>query len=320
VSDGNAPPIKGDAMRVVTRTAVLVAVVGLMLLGLSTVASAAQNPVGSAKWCKNHPASKLPACKNGGGGGTGGPPPPPPTITVTVDPNGTSSLVETGNSEIYAVVEVETSPSLSNAIVDINSQQLANSCGGAILFGSLQPTAVYSPDSVEVHVDADGNATVSLYGIDCAPGADLIEADLIAAPYYTAIGTLNVGPPNVTPAGVTGYPADEVETGNTGPSGLSDVYSVFYLETDPVYAELNVQIDSPQLFNRCLGGITWISNQGSFSTFLASATLDNDGNAVFAFTGAECGPGDSTVIGEVDAGNHPSYSTVYTIEGPTPTI
>jgi hypothetical protein len=306
-------------MRIVTRTAVVVAVAGLVLGGLSTVASAA-NPVGSAKWCKYHPNSKLAACKNGGGGGTGGPPPPPPTITVTVDPNGTSSLVETGNSEIYAVVQVETSPSLSDAIVDINSQQLANSCGGAILFGSLQPTAVYTSDSVDVAVDADGNATVSLYGIDCAPGSDLIEADLVAAPYYTAIGTLNVGPPNVTPAGVTGFPADEVEVGNTGPTGTSDVYSVFYLETDPVYAELNVEIDSPQLFDRCLGGITWISNQGSSSTFVASATLDNDGNAVFAFTGAGCAPGNSTVNGEVDAGSHPSYSTVYTIDGPTPTI
>jgi hypothetical protein len=306
-------------MRIVTRTAVLVAVVGIMLLGLSTVASAS-NPVGSAKWCANHPHSKLAACKNGGGGGTGGPPPPPPTITVTVDPNGTSSLVETGNSEIYAVVEVETSPAFTDDIVDINSQQLANSCGGAVLFGSLQPTAVYTSDSVDVTLDSDGNATVSLYGIDCAPGSDLIEADLVAAPYYTAIGTIDVGPPNVTTPGISGVPADEVETGNTTPSGLSDVYSVFYLETDPVYAEQPVEIDSPQLFNRCLGGITWISDKGSSSTFVASATLDNDGNAVFAFTGAGCAPGDSTVNGEVDAGSHSSYSTVYTIEGPTPTI
>jgi hypothetical protein len=304
-------------MRVMSRTAVLVAVVSLMLFGLSTVASAANNPVGSTKWCKNHPKSTLPACKQTG---TGGPPPPPPTLTVTVSPNGAGGLVETGQSEIYAVVEVETTPSVSGAVVDIDSQQLANACGGAILFGSLQPTAVYTADSVDVTVDADGNATVSLYGIDCAPGPDLVEADLVAAPYYGDTTTLDVGPPNVTPAGVTGSPADEVETGNTGPTGTSDVYTVFYLETDPVYAELNVEIDSPQLFDRCIGGITWISDQGSFSTFLASATLDNDGNAVFAFTGAGCAPGDSTVIGEVDAGSHPSYSTVYTIEGPTPTI
>ena len=58
---------------------------------------------------------------------------------------------------------------------------------------------------------------------------------------------------------------------------------------------------------------------------LGGGVFEDPGNfsiqtAVFAFTGAECGPGDSTVIGEVDAGNHPSYSTVYTIEGPTPTI
>jgi hypothetical protein len=306
-------------MRVATRALDLTAVASLSLFALSGVASAS-NPVGSAKWCANHPHSKLAACQSGGGGGTGGAPPPPPTITVTVSPNGSSSLVETGQSEIHAVVEAETSPAFADDIVDINSQQLANSCGGAVLFGSLQPTAVYTSDSVDVTLDADGNATVSLYGLDCAPGADLIEADLVAAPYYTAIGIVTVGPPNVTAPGITGFPADEVETGNTVPSGTSDVYAVFYIETDPVYAEQPVNIDSPQLFSRCLGGITWISGTASSSTFSDTGILDNDGNAVFAFTGAECAPGTSTVIGDIDAGIHSSYPTTYTIDAPTPTI
>jgi len=304
-------------MRLATRAAVLTAIVGLCLFGLAGVASASTNPVGSPAWCKHHPHSALAACQ---GGGSGGPPPPPPTITVTVSPNGSSSLVETGQSEVHAVVEAETSPAFSDDIVDINSQQLANSCGGTILFGSLQPTASYTADSVDVTLDADGNATVDLYGLDCAPGADLIEADLVAAPYYTAIGTVTVGPPNVTPPGITGFPADEVETGNTVPSGTSDAYAVFYVETDPVYAEQPVTIDSPQLFDRCLGGIAWISGPNSSSTFSLTGTLDNDGNAVFVFTGAECAPGSSTVIADIDAGIHSSYSTTYTIDAPTPTI
>jgi hypothetical protein len=306
-------------MRVATRAVALSAVASLCLFGLSGVASASKNPVGSAKWCAHHPHSKLAACTSGGGG-SGGPPPPPPTITVTVSPDGSSSLVETGESEIHAVVEVETSPAFLNDVVDINSQQLANVCGGAILFGSLQPAASYTADSVEVFLDSDGNATVDLYGIDCAPGSDLIEADLVAAPYYTAIGTATVGPPNVTAPGITGFPADEVETGNTVPSGTSDVYAVFYVETDPVYAGQPVTIDSPQLFDRCVGGITWISGPGSSATFSDTGTLDNDGNAVFVFTGAKCAPGTSTVIGDIDAGIHSSYPTTYTIDAPTPTI
>src|SRR5580658_275652 len=101
-------------MGAIKRVMAMLAIVGLCLMGLSTVASAS-NPVGSAKWCKNHPDSKLAACKTGGGGGTGGTPPPPPTITVTVAPNTTGDpLVEVGNSEIYAVIQVETSPSFEN--------------------------------------------------------------------------------------------------------------------------------------------------------------------------------------------------------------
>ncbi len=305
-------------MRIVTKAITLVAVASLVPLGSAGVASAATSkaPKGSPAWCKAHPKSKLPACK--GGTGTGGSP-PPTTVTVTVAPG---PIVETGQSEVYAVVEVETSPSLADDIVDINSQQLANACGGAILFGSLQPTAVYGADSVDVTLDSDGNATVSLYGIDCAPGPSLIEADLVAAPYYTGTNTMTVGPPNVTTAGVTGYPDPEVETGNTVPSGTSDVYAVFYAETDPVYAEQTVEISSPELFDRCGGAIApvWISNQGSFATFMATATLDDDGNAVFAFTGSSCAPGDSTVTADVLASGGATYTTTYTISAPAPTI
>jgi len=231
-------------------------------------------------------------------------------------------LIETGQSEVSAVVEVATNPAFSGDPVDINSQQLAGVCGGSLLFGSLQTGASYTSDSIQVFLDADGNATVSLYGIDCAPGNDLIEADLVKAPYYTALGTINVLPPAATPAGVTGSPANEVETGNTAPSGNSDVYAVFYVETDPVYAEQTVDIDSPQLFDRCGGTIApvWISNQGSFSAFTASATIDDDGNAVIAFSGSSCAAGSSLVTADVAAGTHSTYTTTFTVVAPTPTI
>jgi hypothetical protein len=193
-----------------------------------------------------------------------------------------------------------------------------------VLFGSLQSGASYGADSVQVVLDDDGNATVSLYGINCAPGASVIEADLVVAPYYTATGTVNALPPAPTAAGVTGYPNPEVETGNSPQSGDSDVYSVFYIETDPVYAEQTVDIDSAQLFNLCGGAIrpVWISNQGSFPTptATATATLDNDGNAVFAFSGSSCAAGDSTVTADVVGGTHSTYTTTYTIAPPSPTI
>jgi hypothetical protein len=311
-------------VRAVIRFVALVALSSLCLFGLSAAASAWKNPVGSAKWCKNHPHSKLTACKKttgGGGSGSGGGTGTLPSISVTVSPSGsTDPLVETGESEVRAVVEVETSPLFFDDEVSISSLQLANVCGGAVLFGSLQPGAVYSFDSVEVLLDADGNATVSLYGLDCAPGPSLVEADLVGPPYLPATATAEVLPPAVTTPGVAGSPAAEVETGNTSATGMSDVYSVFYVETDPVYAEQPVVIGSTQLANRCLGGITWVTSAASSTGSSITGTLDNDGNATFAFTGSECAAGPSLVTADIVAGIHSTYTTTYTIAPPVVTI
>ena len=90
----------------------------------------------------------------------------------------------------------------------------------------------------------------------------MVEADLEVAPFYTALTTLVALPPVVTPEGITGFPqiggvASEVETGDTTTSGDSDVYAVFYVETNPVYAEQQVEIGSSQLEGRCLRGWIW---------------------------------------------------------------
>ncbi len=172
-------------------------------------------------------------------------------------------------------------------------------------------------------MDDDGNATVVVDGTEYAPGPGLVEADLVEAPYYTATTTLSVEPPNVTGAGVSGYPTTsgivttgEVETGDTPASGDSDVYRVFYVETDPVYAEQPVDISSTQLQDRCLGGYTWTTFLGGTTT----STVDDDGNAVFVFLGSSCGAGPSQVVADVDAGTHPTYMTTFTVVAPTPTI
>ncbi len=233
-------------------------------------------------------------------------------LSVTVSPN---PLVETGSSQVDAVVQVEACASFAGDTVNIVSQQLGLACS-TLTFGSLQPGAVAGLNSIQVTLDNDGNVTVGLTGTDCTPGSNLIEADLVRAPYLTATTTLVATPPSVTKPGVFGFPPNEVETGDTPASGTSDVYSVFYVETDPVYAETTVQITSPELFSRCLGGVTWTTNQGTFHGATATATLDNDGNAVFAFTGASCASGPSTVTADVVAGAHTTYSTTYTVLPP----
>ena len=111
-----------------------------------------------------------------------------------------------------------------------------------------------------------------------------------------------------------------METGNTPATGMSDVYSVFTVETDPVYAEQPVVIGSTQLANRCLGGVSWVTGAGSSTGSSVTGVLDNDGNVTFAFTGAECAPGDSLVTATVDAGIHSTYGATYTIAPPAITI
>jgi len=287
-------------------------------------------------WCATHKNAK----KCHSSGGTGGT--PPPNITVQIDPN---PLTETGQSLVVATIQVETSPSFSGDAVNIDSSQLSGSCMGGVAYVNLQNgSTAASPHittngNIQAILDNDGNATVVVAGLDCAPGTSVVEASLIVAPFYTALGNFVVNPPNVTPPGVTGYPqtsgkitTGEVETGDTTASGDSDVYAVFMVETDPVYAEQQVEIGSAQLEARCHTGWSWsastgigtgvntISGTGPNTGPKIQATIDNDGNAVFLFLGTSCAAGSSSVIADVLAGTHPTYTTNFNIVAPTPTI
>jgi len=307
-----------NVRRSFVRLAALTVVVAMPLAGMSGIASAKTAKATAAK-CARH-AHK---CQKGSGGGTGG---APPNIIVTIAPN---PLIETGTSEIHAIVQVETSPSFAGDPVFIYSQQLVNSCdpGSVYFYSSASGTlSVESPNSITAILDDDGNATVEVSANDCAPGSSVFEADLVKAPYYTATTILVANPPVPTAAGLTGYPNPEVETGDTtsgpnGPSGNSDVYAVFYVEDSPVYAESPVEISSTQLENRCGLGAVWSAgNDGSGTSSGAQTLLDDDGNAVFIFEGISCAAGPSTVIADVNAGTHDTYTTVYTVNPPVPTI
>jgi hypothetical protein len=231
--------------------------------------------------------------------------------------------------------------------VNIDSSQLQASCAG-VRYENLQAGGTVaapneSPNRIDAVLDDDGNATVVVEGWDCAPGTSVVEADLEVAPFYTALTTLVALPPAVTPVGVTGYPqiggvASEVETGDTSTSGDSNVYAVFYVETNPVYAEQQVEISSSQLEGRCIRGWRWepgnphgigvtnvtpsgdINGVGVNIGEKANTILDDDGNATFTFKGTSCAAGPSQVIADVLAGNHQTYVTTFTVLPPAPTI
>jgi hypothetical protein len=293
------------------RFVALVVVVTMPLLGMSGVASA---KVKATKGChKTHTCTSGSGSPVGSGSGTGG---APPAITVQIDP---TPLVETGESQVDAVIQVETSPSFAGDPVDISSSQLEAACGGIIGFQSETTAGI---NNVQLILDDDGNAAVIVEGSNCAPGTSVVDASLEVAPYDTALGTVVAEPPAVTTAGVAGYPttsgtvtSGEVETGDSATSGDSDVLAVFYVETEPVYAEQPVEINSDQLIDRCGGGALFTTPIGAPTP----TTLDDDGNAVFLFFGSSCAAGSSAVIADVEAGSHPTYTTTFDINPPQPT-
>jgi hypothetical protein len=227
---------------------------------------------------------------------------------------------------------VETSPSFAGDAVTVSSSQLMGSCFGGVDWFALNATV--GPDGVTVILDDDGNTTLEVFGYDCAPGSDVFEADLAVAPYYTALGTLVASPPAVTTPGVYGFPTTsgtvttgEVETGDTTVTD-SDVYAVFYVETSPVYAEQYAEISASELESRCgegwelfdlLSGTGQSAPNGTVEP-PATGQLDDDGNAVFVFFGQSCAAGPSTVVADVLAGTHPTYTTTFNIVAPQPTI
>ena len=316
------------------RLALLTVVTSMPLLGMAGIAGA-----------KTHHH------KGGGSGGSGT---STPSITVTVDPNGPNNpLFEVGQSEVFAVVQVETQPAFADDQVTISSQQLQNTCTGSFP-GGFPPRVVFAnaqaqgSGSVTVALDNEGNATVTVAGLECAPGQDLVEADLAVAPFYTATTIVTVNPPTVTTPGVFGEPqtsgvAEEVETGDTTASGDSDISAVFFVEENPVYAEQTVEIGSTQLQDRCQGGWEWfpsnfgvpkapgtigfngpVSNTGgppgNPTDTTPSAVLDDDGNAAFVFYGISCAAGPSTVVADVRAGTHDTFTTTFTVLPPAVTI
>jgi hypothetical protein len=119
----------------------------------------------------------------------------------------------------------------------------------------------------------------------------------------------------------TGPPVDLRITVSPDPvveTGGSDVILVLSVEANPVYAEQSVQIFSG-LSDRC-GGVTWISDQGSFSGATATATVDDDGNATVSILGASCAAGSVQVTADVEAGTDPTATATFSIDPPTPMI
>jgi hypothetical protein len=170
---------------------ILVALAAHTTVSLTGAASARSVP-GSAKWCQHHPRSALPACRNPGGGstGTGG---SPPASSITVSPN---PVVETGGSDVYAVVTVATDPAYAEQTEEIVSA-LDNRCGQGVTW--ITDRGSFSGSTATATIDDDGNATFTVLGASCAAGDVPVIAEVEAGtdPTYTTSFTIDAPAPGI---------------------------------------------------------------------------------------------------------------------------
>jgi len=149
-----------------------------------------------------HKAKHVPACATTTG---------VPTLTIAPNP-----LVETGQSEVHAVVEFE-DLTAADQKVDINSSQLSAACGGTITFSDLQGVTATTPPNSKI-TPATTTNFVSL-------GSTMRATPLPSCPVPTAPPELTSSTPlsrsavRHRPRHIEGEPARHDEGGSHGCSG-----------------------------------------------------------------------------------------------------
>jgi hypothetical protein len=248
-----------------------------------------------------------------------------PTCIVRAKPYSEveSGLGTTQHSSVAFVIEVECQAVYSEDTVEIFSSQLSNACHDTLSWYSptadMGSAAWGSGDTFNVFLDDDGNATAVVWGgPSCAATTDLVTADLMAPPFYTARTHLIIEPPQDTTEGVYSYPRSEVEDSIT-----SSVDAVFYAEFPSVDSEQKVTISDPQLNNRCTGGITWYGPDevplGTGSS--VTVTLDNNGNAfVVALAGPSCASGGTLITADLNVAPYTTFTRYFTVLSPRVTV
>jgi len=239
------------------------------------------------------------------------------------------SFVAQGEFSLQAtaadVIEVECNPFLygTGSKVTVIASQLYSRCNSDIAWYIPNPYSETYGRSVELTLDADGNATVALIaGPKCQAGESLISVHQDEGEYNSYTTSFTVLPPNDTPLGVTALPSHQVED-----AGSSAVATIIEAEF-PGAAESYVRIGSEELYRRC--GVSphlrWIGPRGgepgefSSGPEVTGLQLDNNGNGfVIAIGDASCSPGSSLIEADLEEKPFTTVTTHFMVESPKPT-
>ena len=208
----------------------------------------------------------------------------------------------------------------TGSAISVVDSQLYSRCGEEVKWYVPNPYKVVDGTrSVELHLDADGNATVALIaGPKCQAGETLVTVHELEEPYESFDTGFTVLPPNPTAEGLTALPAAQIEDAES--SGVATILEAEF----PGTSEDKVRFGSEELAARCRTApfIHWITEDGSETTETSEVNgleTDDDGNIfVLAIGDSSCYPGASLIEADLESKPFTTLTTDFTIEAPTP--
>jgi hypothetical protein len=235
------------------------------------------------------------------------------------------SFVAQGEFELQAtaadIIEVECNPFLygTGSKVTVIASQLYSRCNSNITWYIPNPYKTSGGRSVELTLDADGNATVALIaGPKCQAGESLVSVHMDEGEYNSYTTSFTVLPPNNTPVGVTALPAHQVEDAES--SAVATIVEAEF----PGAAEAPIRIGSEELYRRCglSPHLLWVQESRAVSagSEITGLRLDNNGNGfAIAIGDSSCAPGKSLIEADMEVKPFATLTTNFTVESPKPT-
>lgn len=224
------------------------------------------------------------------------------------------------------VIEVSCDPFTygTGSKVTVIASQLFSRCHNDISWYVPNPYDVSTGRSVELTLDADGNANVALIaGPGCQAGESLISVHEDEEPFETFTTSYSVLPPVNTTPGLTALPAAQVEDAES--SGVATIIEAEFAEG----SEKKVRVASEELFRRCRldPHLHWIGenrNEVSDTSEINewnAIQLDNNGNGFVVLVGdASCAEGTSLIEGDLEAKPFTTDTTTFKVESPKPRV
>ena len=238
------------------------------------------------------------------------------------------AFVAQGEYGTYAsvadVVEVECDPATygTGSTIAVTASQLFGRCGEQLTWYTVSPFRQSSGRTVDLTLDADGNATVALIaGPGCQAGESLVTAHELEPPYESFTTAFSIVPPETTAPGVFALPPVQVE--DSGSSGFATIVESEFAEG----SEKHVRLASEELYRRCRRspGLHWIREDrrivdGPELVGENAVQLDNDGNGfAIAIGDGSCAPGASLIEADLESKPFTTLTTEFTILPPQPT-